>query len=796
MSLSKVGAGARPAPDALSRPSPPGGRWAALFLAVAVVLGVFVGAPSASAATGDIGYEDQSHTGTGTPTGTKRAESVLWFNDGKWWANMWDTSTSDFYIFYLDTGTQKWIKTATRVDTRAQTHSDALWDGSKLYIASHLAVADGSPAVSGSPSYLYRYSYAGGKYTLDSGYPSQINNMKTETLTIDKDATGVLWATWMQGNQIFVNHSAANDQRTWTTPKALPGAPNVSVDDTSAVIAYNGYVGVLWSSQSGSAPDGVYFAVHKNGAADSAWSAPIVAFQAPKGSDDHMNLKWLDVSGGQIYAAVKTSFTTGSQALLQLLVFDLSTNKWRPPVTIAKQSECPNRVILLIDEAKQLLRTFATYPGPNGVCSTSGGAIYEKDSQLGSNISFPASKGNPVMLDADSQFIHNASSTKQNIKSGMGVVVLADNNKTMRYWHYYEAPGGTSPPPVDTTAPETTLASTGPTGTVTTTDASFSFTSNEAGSFECQLDAAAYAACTSPKAYTGLANGQHTFNVRAKDTAGNVDATPATRTWTVQTSTTPPPDTTAPDTSITSGPSGSVTETSASFAFTSTETGSTFQCQLDTAPSAACTSPQAYSGLAAGSHTFSVKATDAAGNTDATPATRTWTIGTTTPPPAGGTTTLTAVADTWVGSDATSSTHGSETALYSVTGTPTKVTYLKFDLTGVTGTVTGANVAVTTTSNTYSGSPSAQDLYAVADTTWSESTMTYATAPTLGSKLGSIAGGSKASTTYTVTIPASVVQAAVGKQLTVAIKAAAADAFYVNSKEAGSGRPQLVVTAG
>ena len=54
---------------------------------------------------------------------------------------------------------------------------------------------------------------------------------------------------------------------------------------------------------------------------------------------------------------------------------------------------------------------------------------------------------------------------------------------------------------------------------------------------------------------------------------------------------------------------------------------------------------------------------------------------TTTTPPPGGTTTLAPVADTWVGSDATTTTHGSDTALYSVTSsTLTKISYLKFDL--------------------------------------------------------------------------------------------------------------------
>ena len=91
-------------------------------------------------------------------------------------------------------------------------------------------------------------------------------------------------------------------------------------------------------------------------------------------------------------------------------------------------------------------------------------------------------------------------------------------------------------------------------------------------------------------------------------------------------------DTTPPDTTITSGPANPTSSTSASFAFTSSESGSTFECRIDSGSWSSCTSPKSYSSLANGSHTFDVRATDAASNTDATPASQTWTIRTITAP--------------------------------------------------------------------------------------------------------------------------------------------------------------------
>ncbi len=172
---------------------------------------------------------------------------------------------------------------------------------------------------------------------------------------------------------------------------------------------------------------------------------------------------------------------------------------------------------------------------------------------------------------------------------------------------------------IDLIPPETNITS-GPTDPTNLTDASFDFTSTEAGStFQCSLDGGVYADCTSPKIYAGLAEGNRTFSVRATDIAGNTDLTPAVYNWVI--------DLTPPDTNITSGPVDPTNLTDASFDFTSTEAGSTFQCSLDGGAYVDCTSIFSYTGLASGSsHTFNVQATDAAGNTDPTPASHNWFI--------------------------------------------------------------------------------------------------------------------------------------------------------------------------
>jgi hypothetical protein len=134
----------------------------------------------------------------------------------------------------------------------------------------------------------------------------------------------------------------------------------------------------------------------------------------------------------------------------------------------------------------------------------------------------------------------------------------------------------------------------------------------------CAIDGGAASSCTSPKNYAGLTDGSHTVVVTATDAVANSGSSSIT--FTV--------DTTAPNTTITANPTDPSSSSSASFSFTSTEAGSTFSCKLDAGAAASCTSPKAYAGLADGSHTFTVAATDAAGNTDVTPASFTWTIST------------------------------------------------------------------------------------------------------------------------------------------------------------------------
>ena len=266
-------------------------RALSILLSVILLAGLMA-APVVQAAPGDIGHEGASYAGSGGGGTASKPESKLWFHDGIWWGNLWDPDTADFHIYRLDLGTSTWVDTNVAVDDRTTTRADVLWDGTKLYIASHRYST--SPA-SGNPARLYRFSYdaVGKTWTRDSGFPATIHDYRTETTVIDKDSAGILWATWIRDRRVYVSHTTGNDA-SWVTPYILPGpGTTVDADDISSVVAFKpangpGRIGVMWSNQVDSTMD---WSMHTDGDPDTSWDSSKTALSGPRLADDHINLK-------------------------------------------------------------------------------------------------------------------------------------------------------------------------------------------------------------------------------------------------------------------------------------------------------------------------------------------------------------------------------------------------------------------------------------------------------------------------------------------------------------------------
>jgi PKD repeat protein len=810
-------------------------------LLVVIVIGFAMLAGGSLAAAGDIGYVGEHFSGTGTQVTGAKPESKLWWNDGTWWAVMWDEASQDNMIFRLQTSTHTWINTGVLVDSRSGTRADVLWDGARLYIASH---GYSNSAQSGVAANLYRFSYdaATETYRRDAGFPTTINNYRTETLVIDKDSTGRVWATWVQEQAVYVN-STATDGKTWGTPFALPisGASGLSTDDISALIAFGGKVGVMWSNQNASA---MYFAVHHDADARTLWRPTEAALSGPLMADDHINLK---ADGtGRVFAAVKTNVTDPDAGLVQLLVRDPATAQWSAHV-FGRKSDHHTRPIVVLDEVAGTLHMFAT-------SGEAGGTIYRKSASMDA-VSFPAGNGTAFIRDASSADMNDATSTKQSVNATTGIVVLASNDSTGHFWHNEIATS--NPPPLTADFTASPLSGEAPL-TVTFTDASsgeptsWSWDFGDGATSTAQNPAHAYsepgeysvtltvsngsntsartrssyvtvgetlplaadftggplagaaplevsfvdASAGSPTAWswsfgdgsTSTAqNPAHTYTAAGTYsvtlTVTNAAGDTSTRTRSSYVSVAPPE---PPVASFTASPTSGIVPLTVSFIDTSTgpPTAWTWDFGDGTAPST--TQHPSHTYMKAGVYTVTLTATSAGGSDTET---RFGYINVTPPPTLNQ---FAPVADAWVSKTSPSSNHGGDTELRVKYGgdSPTSKHYntlLRFDVSGLSGTIVSVKLRLFVVDPASNGGT----VYSVSNA-WTETGVTWANAPAADSGGLATVGATTTGVWKEIELPTSAVPGDGTYSLKIQAASSSDGTTRYSSRE-GLNAPQLIV---
>jgi hypothetical protein len=392
-----------------------------------------------------VGFADFSHAGVALPSSDK-PQSKLWFNDGRWWASLYNVTSHTYHIYWLDLATQDWKDTGTELDSRiqtaniqTQTQADILWDNTakKLYLVSGGTGTDG---------WFMRYSYnpVTKLYARDFA-PVVVRSGGGETIVLDKDSTGQLWVTYTQGNRVYVNRSTSSDS-VWGPPFVVPGptsATSVSIDDISSLVAYrdaNGSsIGVLWSNHdtANPGPTSMHFAYHRDSDPDNVWQPIESIYTAVCAADDHINIKSLQAdASGTIFAAIKTSFGDGgacgtaSNLPLIRLVVRKPNNTWSW-ATFGTVGDDHTRPVVLLDTTNRKVYMFAA---SQTTCGTT--AIYMKSTSM-DNPSFATGKGTPFIQSSTYKCINNATSTKQTVNASTGLVILASDKDKLFYLHNY-----------------------------------------------------------------------------------------------------------------------------------------------------------------------------------------------------------------------------------------------------------------------------------------------------------------------------------------------------------------------
>ncbi|HEY2923956.1 MAG TPA: DNRLRE domain-containing protein, partial [Candidatus Eisenbacteria bacterium] len=526
-----------------------------------------------------------------------------------------------------------------------------------------------------------------------------MNGSKSETLVLDKDSTGQLWVTWMEARNVKVNRTVGNDL-TWGQPFDLPVQGGLaSSDDISSVVAFGNKVGIMWSNQTDKK---TYFAVHVDGTADALWEAREEAL-ADAGlalADDHLNLKVSCDADGALYAVTKTSLTSSADPLIYVLKRS-PTGSWSRHLA-GIVGDKHTRPILLFDKDVNMVYVLAESN------KTGRQSIYVKAASA-ANLVFPSGVGTPFIDSSVDVAINNPTSTKQCVSGATGLLVLASDQDTHFYLHNYMDLGGVAPA---ITAFNPTFGLAGQ--EITITGARFigatgvGFNGTSAASFV--VDSKNQIRAIVP---AGASTGRITVSTAAGTGTSGTDfvvvVAPTIAAFTP-----------------TSGPVGTeVTVQGSHFtgvtavAFNGTA-ASSFTVDSDTVLRAA---------VASGTTTGTIRVTNGAGSAESGP------VFTVTAAPSQ--VVLNPAHDTRVDSSIPTTNFGSSNYLrvkgFSVTSA-THHSYLKFNVTGLTGTVQSAKIRLYVTDESNDGGSifTVSNNYPGTTTPWLESGVTWNNAPTIG----------------------------------------------------------------
>jgi len=251
------------------------------LLAAALAATILV--PGVALAAGDI-------LGPVTATADK-PQSKVWYNDGYYWAILESSDGSHF--FKLVSGT--WVEEEfvdSRIDHGIEGHEDVLWNGTELFVM-----------VYSSRPRLYKYTYDAtlDVYNLLPGFPVSLTiPSDSETIVIDQDSSGRLWAAYEAGGDIYAAYTTSADHLSWQTPGVVLRS-GVADDDVAAIVRFaTNRVGVFWSDQN-RWEFGFRYHVATN--PPETWSSVEIIYAGDGHSDDHLNLA-ADRSG-RVYAITK-----------------------------------------------------------------------------------------------------------------------------------------------------------------------------------------------------------------------------------------------------------------------------------------------------------------------------------------------------------------------------------------------------------------------------------------------------------------------------------------------------------
>jgi len=350
---------------------------------------------------------------TGSYATADKPQSKAWYHDGFWWCILFDGEEGSYFYKLVDDHWEKGTFPDALVSSRDDTRADVLSKGDTLFALEWEA----------SSPRLYKYNYDDGQkiYHLLAGFPVQLNVPEGhETMVIAQDSQGKLWVPFELNGKVKVIYSTSHDHRIWDV-EGVEIADGLKDDDIASIIAFDGQIGVFWSNQKA---ESLYFRIHRDGDPEDKWQAPEIAASGRLMADDHINLALSD--DGRIFAATKTSVDDATEPIEGPTEAQFILNV-RSPEGIWKfydiaevSSVFKTRPIVILDEENDDVHIFYR----------EGKAIVSKRSPM-VDIRFDVP---PITILAKPDVIlNNVTSTKQNVTSETGLLILAAGNDSSAY---------------------------------------------------------------------------------------------------------------------------------------------------------------------------------------------------------------------------------------------------------------------------------------------------------------------------------------------------------------------------
>lgn len=341
-----------------------------------------------------------------------KPQSKLWYHDGSWWAPMIDPFTNEVHIFELRDSA--WVDTGVFVDARSRSNADVVWTGTQLYIASRTSTGE---------LLLRQYTFGADRTWLPRATaPELIAQGGGQSLTIAVDTLDRVWATWINGGRVWISNSEPGGSG-WGAPVTPPGGEDVQQDDATAVTAFAGQIGVLWSNQQ---RDAFFWTSRSDAQPVGIWAEDLAVSRGVNIADGHINIAVSPT--GEVFAAVKTSLGDDGEPsqspLIEVLRRD-PDGTWTASTaaTVANQMTRPQ---LAITADGQNLILVAASP-------QAGGALYYKIADA-ADPRFAPGKGS-LLLGWENAVINDPTTSRAPVDPSVPLVVLASDSTTAQYYH-------------------------------------------------------------------------------------------------------------------------------------------------------------------------------------------------------------------------------------------------------------------------------------------------------------------------------------------------------------------------